>query len=148
MPNTRNTIMTAIKTAVLNAGGLDASRVKMGLWWPQDAIAEPRVFIYFTSDVRKSKSEGKVERDLFVTVGCIVLIDESKAEAQQAQMGTIYDAIHAEVEKVADTNLGGTVQEMKETTDGIQTASIDDADRIVFMGASWRVEYKRTQGET
>jgi hypothetical protein len=146
--NTRNDILTAIRTGLLEVSGLHADRVLIRRPAADEARADnPVVFVHWYRDHGMRKDGNKRERELIVIVGAFISIDRSKAQTQLMQLSEFYDQVHAQMEALAESDLDSTVLSMVEQEPGIMPDP-DAAQLTGYISCGWRITYIRNISST
>jgi len=146
--STRNTILTTIQTALRALEGINNEQVHIGIIRPEQATPEPRIMIWWQSDLGSRADGAKSERSLRLLVGVLLRVDDSATTEQLLQASATYDTIHAGLETIAEGDVGDNVYYMKESPPGIEASGFDDHDNVIWIGSAWDCTYYRSLEST
>lgn len=144
-----NTILGIIKSHVVSAASIPASRVHLGPIPLTQVGKDPHIVIVQTSESGERIDDGKTRRTLGLHIGVMMRIDTVKGEVD-LQVNAIYEPIHAALEMLRDgvASNPGVFLEVREASQGPESGVVADRVPVRYKSATWDIIYDRALGGT
>lgn len=145
MASKRNDILNYIKAQLVAQTGFPWH---IGSTLPAEALKRPLTgWINWTQDTGERVDGSASQRTLDVVFAVVCKLDPLNTEAHLERLSESYDAVHANLELIADGDAGGLVTTMREQAGGVQASGYADQDSIATVASGWTLEYRRNIGQ-